>query len=142
MELFGLHGTSRSRADNILNDSFKPNPGRVGKGIYFWRKNAYSNTLAKGWYDFYFKKKNYELDTDKRFTYINVRICVDEENFLDLESPELKDQLALIAQKRNIDRKTNEDVISALFDYFIGRLEEELQTRYKVWQARVNSPYD
>src|SRR4030042_5881824 len=121
MELFGLHGTTRSRADNILNNNFLPNPGRVGKGIYFWRKNAYSNALAKGWYDFYLKKKNYEHDTDKRFSFFNVMICVNENNFLDLESPDIKDQLALIAQKRNIDRSIKEDVISALFDYFIVR---------------------
>lgn len=142
MELIGLHGTSRSRADNILKSNFKPYPGRAGKGIYFWRENAFSKIIAKSWFNFSLKKNNYDLDADKNFAYFKVKISVNEENFLDLELPELKDQLAVIAEKRNIDRKTREDVISALFDYFIDTLEKELKTSFKVWQARVNAPYD
>ena len=54
----------------------------------------------------------------------------------------MKDKIANIAFAKNLDRKTNEEDITALFDYFIKRLEEELNTKFYVWQLRVNAPYN
>ncbi len=142
MTLFGTHGTTESNAKDIIKSNFYLNKGRGGTGIYFWRKNNYSYLLAKGWYEFYLKKNRYDNNGDNSFSYIEVKIDVDEQNFLDLELPELKDKIADITFARNLDRKTNDEDIAALFDYFIKRLEEELNVKFYVWQLRVNAPYN
>lgn len=136
------HGTTKSRADNIIKNKFEPRQGRAGTGVYFWRKNAYSVILANGWYSFYLNKNYYNDDIDKRFVYLNVKIDVNEDNFLDLEDPELKDRLSKIAIEQNLDRNTKEDIIIGLFDHFISNLEKELKIEFYVWQIRVNAPYD
>ena len=141
MILFGTHGTIEDSARKIICSNFYLGQGRVGTGVYFWRKNEYSVTLAKGWYEFYLKKNKYDKIVNKNFAYIDVKININEENFLDLELPELKDKIANITFAKNFDRKTSDEDITALYDYFIKRLEEELKTKFYVWQVRVNAPY-
>ncbi len=140
MILFGTHGTIKSYAENIVKSGFNIRTGRGGTGAYFWRKNDYSIILAKGWYEFYLKKNKYDNENDKSFAYIEVKIDVNEQNFLDLEMPELKDRIANITFTRKLDRKTSDSDIAALFDYFIKRLEEEMSSKFYVWQLRVNAP--
>ncbi len=142
MILFGTHGTIKGNIENISKSNFYLNKGRGGTGTYFWRKNDYSILLAKGWHDFYVNKNKYDKEIDNDFAYIEVKIDVDEQNFLDLELPELKDKIANITIANKLDRKTNDDDIAALFDCFIKRLEEELNIRFYVWQLRVNAPYN
>ena len=141
MELFGTHGTVESLAENIINSEFNIGKGRGGTGIYFWRKNEYSIILAEGWHEFYLNKNKYDNVDKKNFAYINVKIDVEEKNFLDLELAILKDKIAKIAYNKGMKRNTSEEDITALYDYFINRLEEELQTKFYVWQLRVNAPY-
>lgn len=141
MKLFGTHGTSEENARRIHNSQFFSRQGRGGTGIYFWRRNEYSVVLSKGWYDFYLKKHKYDKTVLNNFAYINAKIDVHEDNFLDFESVELKDKIASVAFSRKLDRKISEEEIAALYDYFIKRLEKELDTKFYVWQLRVNAPY-
>ncbi len=97
--------------------------------------------MAKRWYEFNLKKKNYDYIKKNSFAYFEVKINVNDENFLDLEDVELKDKITEIVLIKNFDRKTSEEKISALYDYFIKKLEDELEANYYVWQLRVNAPY-
>lgn len=141
LELYGTHGTHEEAARSIINTGFRHGAGRGGSGVYFWHKNAFSTLLAEGWYNFSSKNNpDYKISEDSPFTCIEVKINVDNRNFLDLEHKVVKDRIAEIVLEKGYTRKIEEEEISAIYDRFVSRLEKELETNFYVRQLRVNPP--
>jgi hypothetical protein len=138
--LYGSHGTTATRAEGIKKCNFTSRGGRGGDGVYFWRENDYSSVLAKGWYEYLLNDQQYVNDLNKSFEEIKVMITVEEDNYIDLETDEMKDELAKMAKNKNLVKKLNEDEICAFFNYIIERLEKKCSTKFLVWKLRLNPP--
>lgn len=101
LTLFGTHGTTASIADKINKEGFRLSLGYRGKGIYFWRQNAYAEDLAIGWYLTSISQGHHSKDIDKQCTIISVNLNIDDDEFVSLESPDIKDQIASIFKQKN-----------------------------------------
>jgi hypothetical protein len=140
MILYGTHGTTLTRTESIIKENFKTGSGRAGTGIYFWRKNEYSEILAEGWYKYSLNTNSYSSDNKKEFVCISVNINVQEDNFLDLEDVEIRDRLTRITFEKKMSNKASKKEITALYDIFIKDFEKELNLKFYVWLIRVSPP--
>ena len=123
IKLYGVHGTTASCADQIEQEGFRLSQGYRGEGIYFWRKNAYAEDLAIGWYLTSISQGHHSKDIDKRCAIISVSINVDDDKFVSLEPPNIKDNIAALFKKSNY-----KDHINAIkfYEEFFELLELEL----------------
>jgi hypothetical protein len=135
----GSHGTSKSRAEKINKQGFILGTGRAGSGIYFWHKSHHYIPLAKGWYSQCCDKHLYDTDENKGCVVIVVELQAPEDAILDMENPEMKDRIAALAEARKIDA-TKFRRISALYDFFIKRMEVELKSTFAILLIRVAPP--
>jgi len=135
----GSHGTSKSRAEKIDKQGFIPGLGRAGSGIYFWHKSHHYIPLAKGWYNQCYNKHLYDADDNKSCVVIIVQLQAGEDEVLDMENHDMKDRIAALAEVRKIDA-TNFRRISALYDLFIKRMEDELESTFAILLIRVAPP--
>jgi hypothetical protein len=137
MELFGVHGTTVSCANQIEQEGFRLSQGYRGKGAYFWRENTYAEDLAIGWYLTSISQKHHSKDTDKRCAIISISINVDEDEFVSLESPNIKDNIATLFKKGN-----HKDHMNAInfYEEFFEILELELNHPIKVVEIAFPAP--
>jgi len=139
LTLKGTHGTTRSRIKKINIEGFKLSGGLVGKGIYFWSDGPYAHDLAVAWWEFNCSRNSYKVDEDITCTVILAFFLIEDHEFLDLEQKVIKDELASIAKKRNLNiyDKRGASSVRALF---IDRLEKRLSVKFKVIETSVTLP--
>ena len=141
MELFGTHGTTKSRTSKIINVGFTPGSrsGKACKGVYFWagtEGGSLSCELARNWW-FYANANNwYRGDSDKRCSVISVKINVDDSSFYDCNSPEFQQSLFEIADGNLSDSND----LAALYDLLIHNLEQELGVEFEVIEFNALVP--
>jgi len=137
MDLKGTHGTTASCAEQIEKEGFKIFGGYRGTGIYFWRKNIYAEDLAIAWYLTSISQKHHSQDSDKRCTIISANISIDDDEFVSLESPNIKDNMAILFKKLGYA-----DHINAIkfYDEFFELLEMELDHSIKVVEIAYPAP--
>lgn len=135
-EFSGTHGTSITRAINIKENGFQLGTGFRGKGVYFWRGNAYAYILAKGWYRYRLASGVYDQDKQKGYSLIVASIIVDDDSFIDIDEPEIFDQISQLAKAKAI----NGNNIYKLYDEFYDLLQEEMETPIKMVIAAVPVP--
>jgi ribosomal protein S8 len=135
--LYGVHGTTASCADKIEQEGFKSSQGYRGEGIYFWRKNVYAEDLVIGWYLTSISQGHHSKDTDKRCAIISASINVDDDEFVSLESPNIKDNIAALFKQSNY-----KDHINAIkfYEEFFELLELELNHPVKVVEIAFPAP--
>jgi hypothetical protein len=138
LQLEGIHGTTVSRTKKIGKTGFLSAKGRAGSGIYFWRVGTYSRDLAVGWWRFQSEKGCYGGDNDTRCAMICVLLLVEDNEYLDLENPELKEQLAELTRQKKPQSGTASR--AALYDLFIRMLEQKLKLKFRVIGVRVTPP--
>jgi hypothetical protein len=142
IELEGIHGTSSSKADQIRKSKFKIRTGRGGKGAYFWRHNKYSGILAYCWFLQAKYNGRYSGDRDKTFAEIKVKIKVPTNSFLDLEDPDIRENLADFAVSKGIDTDNDRKRMAELIEAFVTETERVLSSDIKVLQLRLPIPHD
>ena len=137
IKLYGVHGTTASCADLLEQEGFRLSQGYRGKGIYFWRKNAYAEDLSIGWYLTSISQGHHSQDTDKRCAIISASINVDDNELLSLEAPNIKDHIADFFKKSNY-----KDHINAIkfYEEFFEFLELELNHPLKVVESAFPAP--
>lgn len=139
MNLKGTHGTSVSRAESIRQNGFIITSGRGGKGAYLWRNSAYSDFLARAWHSQKYYDGDFNRDIDQECAIIHAVINVSENQFLDLEDPDIKDGLTHLAISKKIDLR-NKKELSALYDSFVAEVEKQIMTKILTVQLRVATP--
>jgi hypothetical protein len=137
IKLYGVHGTTASCADQIEQEGFRLFQGYRGEGVYFWRKNAYAEDLAIGWYLTSISQGHHTKDTDKRCAIISCSINVDDDEFVSLESPNIKDNIAALFKKSNY--KDHKNAIK-FYEEFFKLLELELNHPIKVVEIAFPAP--
>ncbi|MDD2468573.1 MAG: hypothetical protein PHI97_31740 [Desulfobulbus sp.] len=137
--LEGSHGTTKSRADSIQATGFRMEGGRRGTGAYFWCEGAYAEYLAKSWWNFGLTKKIFKDDTDKTCSVISVQLQVQEDEFIDLEDKFLKNEIADLCLKNDLDSSAKDEEISGFYDMFLSQLEKKLGKEFKVHESAVNT---
>lgn len=138
LELKGTHGTSLARAKQIINDKVKPSQkGLLGAGFYLWRYDPYAKILAIGWCEQLKDSGEFSGDAEQECVALIVGLCVDEDEFLPLDSGELRDILAKAIAGKD---KMNFDEQSKFFDEFIFDLEQEMGSKIALVQYRVPPP--
>jgi len=136
--LKGSHGTTVSRADNIVNEGFKLKTGRRGTGVYFWRYGYYCRQLAISWWKQKFEEGKYAGDSDTSCVVIISYFVLDDNEYLDIENYEFQEQIAYLADKKKVGNEIKK--LAALYDSLIHKLEEIQNTKFKVIEMRVSPP--
>ena len=142
--LKGTHGTTISSARNIItNKVFQKTiakNGYTGTGVYFWRYNDYAKNLATCWYDYRVRRGDFK-ENEGAIIYVNIR--VKENEFLDLETPFIKDIFGAFAMKlikNNDDDVKIRKLKGGIYDLFIKTLEKHTGIGCKVFQVRISPP--
>lgn len=139
LELKGSHGTTESRAEIIGKEqAFKKESGRRGEGAYFWKRSRHYKKLAVAWHHRSLDNGKYWNDKKKECAVITCEFLIKESEFIDLETDEIRDNIAEIIEKHAISNSFKK--ISGVFDMYLKRLEKEEKTFYKIIQARLSSP--
>jgi len=136
----GTHGTTISAAQDItLHNSFqKTKDGYAGSGVYFWRyNNEYAKDLAVCWYDSRVRKGKFR-ENEGAVIYVDIRVKEDE--FLDLETPFMKDIFGTFAMMQLDENDEIREQKGAMYDLFIEQLEKNTGMKYKVFQIRIPPP--
>jgi hypothetical protein len=110
MELYGVHGTSRTAADAICrNKAFLFCHGRHGKGAYLWQSSKDDWEQAKELARCYLQDCPPSMDVvDTTHYLLKCSFQVDEDNFYDLESYEHK---IMFKEFLNEYKKANPEVM-------------------------------
>ncbi len=137
--LKGTHGTTTFAAQDITqHNSFqKTKDGYAGSGIYFWRFNDYARDLAVCWYNHRVRKGKFR-ENEGAVIYVDIRVREDE--FLDLETPFMKDIFGTFAMMQLGENEDIREQKGAMYDLFIEQLEKNMGMKYKVFQIRIPPP--
>lgn len=152
--MWGTHGTSKSRAEAILEQGFITKPGRIGNGAYFW--TAVNNSqdciqlahkLAKTWATTAQSRGQYPKESD--LAVVQVGVAFHASDVLPLDDPSmtfrlwslLKTKLSELLSLENEDGWKNvstntlqehENAIHGFIEMFVLELEKKLGKRFKV----------
>lgn len=146
--LKGTHGTCSEHAEQIIRDGFKPSvSGRGGAGVYFWGYESeemefYSEDLARSWWLYQRSCGGYSSVRDDSCKVIFASIVV-RNAFLDLEQLSVKEMLIKFANKayrRIKSNKLHKANVSAIYDLFVGMIENDLGKKIDVIHVRVSPP--
>lgn len=139
--LGGTHGTCVSRAQKIFNEGFIIScgkKGRIGSGIYFWRKGIYARPLAIAWWYYRTSCNDYDRAEKQECAVIHVSLFLNENEYLNADDFSFNEMLAEFAIRKKL--LLDEEGTSGLYDYVIGLVEEKLKTMFKVIEVRVTTP--
>jgi hypothetical protein len=139
----GIHGTTKSRTQDILKQGFAASQqSRRGKGAYFWaygREKRWAIGLAKSWWEYVRSQGSYSRDMDPSFSALDARLQAEEDEVLDLLEPSLREAVLDLSAKLNLDSR-DEKKLSSLYEMFISELEKEMGVEYKILKAVVSAP--
>lgn len=140
MEFEGSHGTARSFADLIRRSNrFTGSTGLRGAGAYFWRKKNLWLKLAKSWHAFYLAKGKYADAYDKSCVILTVTLACPDENYLNLEDPDIKEAFEpLIAQL--VGQDTTNHALAKAYNTVFDRHETQGRPRIKLVRTSVTPP--
>jgi len=141
--LKGTHATTISSAQDIIKQKFQQTMaknGYAGSGVYFWRYNEYAKYLATCWYDYRVRRGDVKAN-EGAIIYVNIH--VKENEFLDFETPLMKDIFGAFAMK--LIKNDDDDVKirklkGGIYDLFIETLEKKTGTTCKAFQVRISPP--
>ncbi len=140
MPFFGIHGTCQSIAHKIQSSNFKVSTGRGGSGVYFWRKGKFSGLLSFGWYQQLKDSGKFSGEPDDSYAGIEVELIVNDGEYLDLEDPDIKEELASLVVSKGIDSKADRRKIANLYDAFVKTVEKNAGVSMKLLILRVAPP--
>lgn len=136
---YGLHGTSKTRARQIRTEGFRTGKGRVGTGVYFWRKGPHDQDLARAWHSF--MAPTFAGDMEPGVAILSCAIRADSEEVIDLESPEMKDFVyEMSIQYECIGPRPDEEKLSGLYDWVLSEVEATHPAAIVMLIARVAAP--
>ena len=139
LNLKGTHGTTKTRYNTICSERFDcKGKGRGGTGAYFWEDSPYSEDLAIAWYLSRMASGTYSRDADTTCTILTACLNLPEDEFLNLESVEIKRLLLEFIKDKDIsDNRTNG---ARLHDLFIEMMEKVLGNPINVFRVNVYPP--
>lgn len=144
---FGTHGTTKCRADNIVNKGFTISPkGYRGSGVYFWGYTSKSlkqhcHELAVGWWAFAKKKGDYTKDSNTSCRVIYASI--ETENLLDLELISIREKLVEYCSNiddRNLRGLSKKETLTKSYDMFVDDVEKKLKHSFDLVHVKVQKP--
>jgi hypothetical protein len=131
-EFEGAHGTTLNKYAEIKKTGFFRYSGLAGYGIYFWI-GIHCISLAKEWCICNKKIKMSDC------VVIIANIKVDDVNYLDLETLEMKDSIYRLIIKLKLDIN-DKDKKAKLYDSFIKDIEKMINNEIHVYQIRLPAP--
>lgn len=142
MYLLGTHGTSKSRADAIVDGKkFRPSSGGyVGHGAYFWAYESdedYGVGLAKCWWALAHNTGEYKNDVDQACAVISAKIVrPKDEEFLDATQLFFREALFKVIRQKSLTVKNVPEVTAWLID----EIQEQENKQFMVIKALVTTP--
>ncbi|WP_272670860.1 hypothetical protein [Providencia sp. PROV147] len=153
INVIGCHATSKTYADSILRSGFRSGAGRKGTGVYFWHADKFKCPIAEllcdGWYEQQFIRKKFSKCPDQSEAIIWCDISYDEDNYLNFDTPEIRNGLSQLidSYSEEIESYENEGkhyralrLISDLHNVFIESLSEDEGRDISVIRASVPYP--
>ena len=140
MYLVGTHGTTRSRADAIVNSrNFKPSPdGLYSRGVYLWAVHShtgYARENARLWWTFAAAKGVYKGDANADCAILEAKIEKPAE-YYDAATDEFNEKLYEIAKSKSVSG----DKLKETLIWFVDEIAKELNTNFLVLKVLVPSP--
>ena len=137
----GTHGTCKSYADEIETLGFYPSSGRGGTGVYFWRRESiFSKELAEAWYLFRKSTGKFKNVNDDRGAVIYASFTVGDNEYMNLEKPEVKDDFALFLKALGKLGDITDKEICDAWDFYITEIENDAEEKIKLLEIRVGIP--
>jgi hypothetical protein len=143
VELYGTHGTCKSRTTSIVKSKFRPGTraGKAGTGIYFWAYDGSKDVaieLARNWWAWANDKNWYRAESDRRCSIIVVTLSLSsEELFFDCSDVAFLEELYKTAQVHGLEHERD---IASLYDLMLSDLEDDMQQIFQVIKAHVPVP--
>jgi len=137
-KLSGTHGTTIARTEKISREGFKGRIGRRGTGVYFWCDSYHAKDLAESWWRYSNDRGRYIGDNNTNFALIIGFFEVNDDEYLNIETHELKNQIAIIIANKKIPNRL--EYLAATYDLFINRLEAQNNQKYQIIEMRVSPP--
>lgn len=133
--LRGTHGTLVQNRESIERLGFRPNHGRIGRGVYFWEKGQYDKPLAMAWVSQKYGSNNTGVVFFCKFNIENKDVMLDKDDST------FKEKLLLVAQYAGLNMYKESD-ISAAHDRLIREYEKDSKQPVKIIIGGVPSPKD
>lgn len=140
----GTHGTSASRASNIMFNGFQPTlTGRAGKGVYFW--NYYSHPhnakqLAIAWHEAQHRRNTYKGETSPNCAVIYGSYDVDDSDVLDCTGAVQEEITEILRTTVKKEDAYNEVDIHSAYEYVISAIEKKRGAAVILVKAAVPLP--
>ena len=138
----GTHGTCLSRAEEIKKNGFKSSgKGRGGPGVYFWRgHDERAKILAIGWYKHRLCELYYDTEKKQGLSVIYVLLKHENNEFLDLEKPTMKDKVEKLRISAGISNIPNNSEIALLWNRLVISIEKKIGQKFKILALRCTTP--
>jgi len=138
--LSGTHGTSRSRAEAIVQSgAFKPSAeGLYSKGVYLWAIHSrpeYAIENARLWWNFASRKGIYAGDVDESCAVLRAEV-EKTEAYYDAATQEFNENFHEIARAKGVTKEN----LKETFAWFLDEIAKELGIKFLVLKVSVPSP--
>ncbi len=133
----GTHGTSVENARAIRAKGFLAGVGKTGHGIYFWAESAYCRQLAEAWFQQCLSEGKYGVESMGAIIYAT--IIVDEAELLNLDAPEVANNISILIDQKGISYWTAQK-LAALWDGYIKEMEASARCVFRVLITRLPPP--
>lgn len=141
----GTHGTSQTRAEQILREGFQTSPvGRVGSGVYLWayvEDAAVARELAEGWFVSQTNRNVYAGEPDATLSILYAEFDAEDHACIDCDAPEFQEKLTAYMRKLHGDADTYDEAdINVAYNSLISLVEEKRGAECCIVFARVPPP--
>lgn len=138
---YGDHGTTQANAEAILEQGFRIEAGRAGKGAYFWHRNHASRKLAEDWIRDRLEKNASPNAPSPKNAVIFCKLEAEANEVIDLNDAPLKDHLLRVMLPRvDNQRSFTTRQISGLYDLFVSEIEKRLKCSCKIVEVNLAPP--
>lgn len=150
MILFGTHGTSKSKAQQILRTGFLLGKGRHGRGVYLWastseKDGVHETAIELAEHYVQCMPHLYRGDNDSSPSVLLCEVHTSPENFLDIESHYIGHAFREYVKKmrpflNDTSKGSEKERASKVADDFVHLMEETAKVTYDVIHTKTSVP--
>jgi hypothetical protein len=140
LRLEGIHSTSGTRCTLIKKEGWRTGDGRVGTGVYFWKKGTYWDNLARGWHAQMNSEHRFDGESKPGYCGLKCALQVDENDYLNLDQEMVQEEIAKAWHLRHGMKREDLETMCGFYNGFLTDLEAKMKTTFRIIERRVAPP--